>query len=221
MIRKPPLSRISNRLHRGKPARNRTRVKRIRTRRPIRVAAEIRKTPRSRMSNRHHRRRPANRKNRPSRSRMHRPMQAAAGTGKTVHSQMTARPRKSRRAQRTMPNKIRASPKTSLPTPTGNSTKAGMTSRLNGNRGHPSRDLNPDSRAPTTRSRNSRRRQTSRQQTPEPSAEAEALNTEEQMAAQQWLRRIPDDPGGLLRRKFLYQYRQRAGSPDGGSHQDW
>ena len=25
-----------------------------------------------------------------------------------------------------------------------------------------------------------------------------------------WLQRIPDDPGGLLRRKFLYQYRQRA-----------
>ena len=30
------------------------------------------------------------------------------------------------------------------------------------------------------------------------------------MAADQWLPRIPDDPGGLLRRKFLYQYRQRA-----------
>jgi len=60
-----------------------------------------------------------------------------------------------------------------------------------------------------------------RQQTPEPSAEAEALNSEEQMAAQQWLRRIPDDPGGLLRRKFLYQYRQRARSPGSGSQQGW
>jgi len=29
-------------------------------------------------------------------------------------------------------------------------------------------------------------------------------------AAQQWLRKIPDEPGGLLRRKFLYQYRQRG-----------
>jgi Ca-activated chloride channel family protein len=28
------------------------------------------------------------------------------------------------------------------------------------------------------------------------------------------LRRIPDDPGGLLRRKFLYQYRQRAQHAD-------
>ena len=36
---------------------------------------------------------------------------------------------------------------------------------------------------------------------------------DEQMSAQaaeQWLRKIPDDPGGLLRRKFLYQYRQRG-----------
>ena len=42
------------------------------------------------------------------------------------------------------------------------------------------------------------------------SADARPLESEEQMAAEQWLRRIPDDPGGLLRRKFLYQYRQRA-----------
>ncbi|VAX07076.1 Aerotolerance protein BatB / Aerotolerance protein BatC [hydrothermal vent metagenome] len=33
--------------------------------------------------------------------------------------------------------------------------------------------------------------------------------TEEQRATQQWLRRIPDDPGGLLRRKFRYQYQQQ------------
>jgi Ca-activated chloride channel homolog len=31
---------------------------------------------------------------------------------------------------------------------------------------------------------------------------------EEQQAAEQWLRRIPDDPSGLLRRKFKYQYQQ-------------
>ncbi len=39
--------------------------------------------------------------------------------------------------------------------------------------------------------------------------EAEILSSEEQMAAEQWLRRIPDDPGGLLRRKFRYQYQQQ------------
>ena len=32
---------------------------------------------------------------------------------------------------------------------------------------------------------------------------------EEQQALEQWLRRIDDDPGELLRRKFRYQYRQR------------
>ena len=37
---------------------------------------------------------------------------------------------------------------------------------------------------------------------------------EARQATDQWLRRIPDDPSGLLRRKFLYQYRQR--NPQGG-----
>lgn len=34
---------------------------------------------------------------------------------------------------------------------------------------------------------------------------------EQQQAAEQWLRRIPDDPAELWRRKFLYQYQQRGG----------
>lgn len=33
---------------------------------------------------------------------------------------------------------------------------------------------------------------------------------EQQQAAEQWLRRIPDDPAGLWRRKFQYQYQQRG-----------
>jgi len=47
--------------------------------------------------------------------------------------------------------------------------------------------------------------------------DAHALDSEEKLAAQQWLARIPDDPGGLLRRKFLYQYRQRAQQADAGN----
>lgn len=39
-------------------------------------------------------------------------------------------------------------------------------------------------------------------------AEAAEMN-EQQQANEQWLKRIPDDPGGLLRRKFKYQYGQR------------
>lgn len=46
-------------------------------------------------------------------------------------------------------------------------------------------------------------------------AEADDSN-EEDPAVENWLRRIPDDPGGLLRRKFLYQYRQRAGNEQEG-----
>ncbi|MBL1275389.1 MAG: VWA domain-containing protein [Ectothiorhodospiraceae bacterium] len=33
--------------------------------------------------------------------------------------------------------------------------------------------------------------------------------TESDIAMEQWLRRIPDDPGGLMRRKFQYQYQQQ------------
>lgn len=39
--------------------------------------------------------------------------------------------------------------------------------------------------------------------------------TEQQLAQQQWLRSIPDDPGGLLRRKFLIEHlmRQQKSTP--------
>lgn len=41
----------------------------------------------------------------------------------------------------------------------------------------------------------------------------EAADQEQQQAMKQWMERVPDDPGGLLRRKFLleYQRRQQAG----------
>jgi Ca-activated chloride channel family protein len=52
-------------------------------------------------------------------------------------------------------------------------------------------------------------------------AEPATLDSEEQQALEQWLRRIPDDPGGLLRRKFLYQYRQRAADTAGSEQQAW
>ncbi len=65
------------------------------------------------------------------------------------------------------------------------------------------------------------RRQSPGNPEPAATARAQALNSEEQMAAQQWLRRIPDDPGGLLRRKFMYQYRQRPRRPDDIGQQEW
>jgi Ca-activated chloride channel family protein len=40
---------------------------------------------------------------------------------------------------------------------------------------------------------------------------------EEQQAMEQWLRRVPDDPGGLLRRKFRYQYQRSGVDQDGNT----
>jgi len=40
---------------------------------------------------------------------------------------------------------------------------------------------------------------------------------EAQQAMEQWLRRIPDDPGGLLRRKFRYQYQRFRKDQDGNA----
>ncbi len=40
---------------------------------------------------------------------------------------------------------------------------------------------------------------------------------EKQQANEQWLNRIPDDPAGLLKRKFKYQYGQRERATDGSA----
>lgn len=37
-------------------------------------------------------------------------------------------------------------------------------------------------------------------------------NMENEQATEQWLRQIPDDPGGLLRRKFEYEYQKKYGN---------
>lgn len=41
------------------------------------------------------------------------------------------------------------------------------------------------------------------------SASNQSPDTEDEQAMEQWLRRVPDDPGGLLRRKFYYESRLR------------
>ncbi len=46
--------------------------------------------------------------------------------------------------------------------------------------------------------------------------DAQQRSRESRMATEQWLRRIPDDPGGLLRRKFRYQYRMHRDHPNRG-----
>ena len=63
---------------------------------------------------------------------------------------------------------------------------------------------------------------------PQDATESE-LDPEQQQALEQWLRQVPDDPGGLLRRKFQYQHRQlrkdyQRGDwqpPDNDANQRW
>ena len=47
----------------------------------------------------------------------------------------------------------------------------------------------------------------------------EAGRSEQQEALEQWLRRVPDDPGGLLRRKFQHETNQRLRRGDYSSRQ--
>jgi Ca-activated chloride channel family protein len=46
---------------------------------------------------------------------------------------------------------------------------------------------------------------------------AERRAQEQAQAMEQWLRRIPNDPGGLLRRKFRYQYQRQGMDQDGNN----
>lgn len=54
----------------------------------------------------------------------------------------------------------------------------------------------------------SKAEQANNQQNEPIDSEAQQLSEEQQQALEQWLRRIPDDPGLLLKRKFNYQYQQ-------------
>jgi Ca-activated chloride channel family protein len=44
--------------------------------------------------------------------------------------------------------------------------------------------------------------------------EADPREAEKRQAVEQWLRRVPDDPGGLLRRKFALEYQRRLRNPE-------
>lgn len=48
------------------------------------------------------------------------------------------------------------------------------------------------------------------QEKSETGAVLDALSDEEKQSYEQWMRRVPDDPSGLLRRKFEQQARERA-----------
>ena len=67
-----------------------------------------------------------------------------------------------------------------------------------------------DGEEPAQRQQNRQQGERQDREPGQPMARSDDLKTaEEQQAVEQWLRRIPDDPSGLLRRKFRYQYQQR------------
>jgi len=47
------------------------------------------------------------------------------------------------------------------------------------------------------------------------------LSPEQRQALSQWLRQVPDDPGGLLRRKFKYQYQNKRSHNQDANHNIW
>ena len=78
----------------------------------------------------------------------------------------------------------------------------------------PSRSPSEAQREPADRGENDD--DTSRNEANAAAAQQPPLTAEEQQAMAQWLRRIPDDPGGLLRRKFQLEYsRRRPERPEG------
>jgi Ca-activated chloride channel family protein len=83
----------------------------------------------------------------------------------------------------------------------------------------PSQNENPTQKSPEQQAKEQAELQAAREaaktgQNPDAdktknAAESAALETtEQQQADEQWLKRIPDDPSGLLKRKFKYQYKQ-------------
>ena len=72
----------------------------------------------------------------------------------------------------------------------------------------------------STQSKKDKAKQDKQQAAGSPAKADDAIDKEKAAAMQQWLRRIPDDPGGLLRRKFQYQYQQQHQS-SGAGDQAW
>ncbi len=75
-------------------------------------------------------------------------------------------------------------------------------------------DSQPDDKAKQQQAQQQAKQQDAEQQQEKAaqlSDQAEQQSDAQAKVTERWLQRIPDDPGGLLRRKFYYQYNQREG----------
>lgn len=85
----------------------------------------------------------------------------------------------------------------------------------------PQDESNAAENAESNEQHNESQDQTTQQQAATASDSNDALNhlsAEEKQALEQWLRKVPDDPSGLLRRKFEYEFRKRRKAYQQG---DW
>ncbi len=72
---------------------------------------------------------------------------------------------------------------------------------------------------PDSEEQRSQQRQNDQGRPPPGQEESMATRDEQQDALEQWLRRVPDDPGGLLRRKFQYETNLRLRRGDYGNRE--
>ncbi len=99
------------------------------------------------------------------------------------------------------------------PSPAGDDSSGQSDSRQNKGQGEQEPDPAQSQEDSATGQQGESGEQQGGQQAQAPAAISETPLTQGQ---EQWLRRIPDNPGGLLRRKFLQQYQERQTPPDEG-----
>ncbi|MFO7530281.1 MAG: VWA domain-containing protein [Marinobacter sp.] len=99
------------------------------------------------------------------------------------------------------------------PSPSGEDPSGQSDSRQQNGQGEQESDPAQSQQDSDTGQQGESREQQDAQQAQAPAAISETPLTQGQ---EQWLRRIPDNPGGLLRRKFLQQYQERQTPPAEG-----
>ncbi len=88
-----------------------------------------------------------------------------------------------------------------------------------GSQGDDEQEGDQPAEQPDSDEQQSQQRQQDDGRPPPGQEESLATRDEQQDALEQWLRRVPDDPGGLLRRKFQYETNLRLRSGDYGSRE--
>jgi len=93
---------------------------------------------------------------------------------------------------------------------TANSNDGPTSSDPTDNQGLPENEEPPeDEKSPVDTATPNNEEPAEDKETPTTLSAFDALNSEEKQALEQWIKKIPDDPSGLLKRKFKYEFQQR------------